>query len=73
MKTRTTRPILTPENEFLEHEPLLFNLYLKMPVRYKDAWQEFRQKCSRQGLDFEDVLGSLLIQFNRGGISYKRK
>jgi hypothetical protein len=73
MKTRTARTILTPENEFLKHEPALFNLYLKMPVQYKEAWREFRRNCSKLGLEFEDVLGNLLIQFNQGGISYKRK
>jgi hypothetical protein len=73
MKTRTARTLLTPENEFLQHEQVLFNLYLKMPVQYKETWREFRQKCSKRGLEFEDVLGDLLIQFNEGGISYKGK
>lgn len=71
MKAGTDRTIHTPDNEFLPQEQESFNLYLKMPVEFKEAWGEFRRNCSRKGLDFEDVLGDLLLRFNRGGIRYK--
>jgi len=71
MKTGTGRTILTPDNEFLEREQVLFNLYLKMPVQFKESWREFKRKCSGLGVEFEDVLGDLIIQFNQGEVRYK--
>lgn len=71
MKAGTNRTILTPDNEFLPREPALFNLYLKMPVEFRDAWGEFKRTCNRQGFAFEDVLGDLIVQFNHGDISYQ--
>ena len=67
------RRIRTPDNEFLAKEQELFNLYLKMPVQFKADWELFRKRCKRRGLEFEDVLGDLIIQFNKGKISFRRK
>ena len=69
MKKWNDRAINTPENEFLKKKQELFNLYLKMPVQFKSDWKIFREHCKKQGLEFEDVLGSLIIQFNDGKIS----
>jgi hypothetical protein len=69
----TDRTIHTPDNEFLPREQVSFNLYLKMPVRYKEAWGEFKRNCTRRGIEFEDVLGDLIDQFNKGGIPFKRR
>jgi hypothetical protein len=71
MKTGRGRTILTPDNEFPPSEQVLFNLYLKMPVQFKGAWGEFKRNCTRMGVEFEDVLGDLIAQFNKGDISYK--
>ena len=71
MKEGNTRVINTPENEFLKKEQELFNLYLKMPVQFKDGWKLFRKRCKEQGLEFEDVLGNLILQFNEKQISFK--
>lgn len=71
MKEGDTRAINTPENEFLEKKQELFNLYLKMPVQFKADWKLFRKRCKKQGFEFEDVLGDLIIQFNKGKISFK--
>lgn len=71
MNTGTARSIMTPENEFLEHEPELFNLYLKMPVQFKGDWRAFKKKCAALGTEFEDVLGDLIRQFNCGEASYR--
>ena len=71
MEQGTVRAITTPENEFLERKQELFNLYLKMPVQFKADWQLFRKRCRKQGFEFEDVLGDLIIQFNKGRISCK--
>ena len=71
MKAGTDRTILTPDNEFLSREQVLFNLYLKMPVQFKEAWGEFKRHCTRMGVEFEDVLGDLIIQFNNGEVRYK--
>jgi hypothetical protein len=49
----------------------MFNLYLKMPIQFKAAWGEFKSNCTRRGLEFEDVLGDLITQFNRGEVRYK--
>ena len=65
--------INTPENEFLVKKQELFNLYLKMPVQFKADWRLFRKRCKEQGFEFEDVLGNLIIQFNKGKISFKPK
>jgi len=73
MKSGNARTIVTPENEFLKHRPELFNMYLKMPVQFKAEWLLFKKNCRKVGVEFEDVLGDLLTQFNRGGISYKGK
>ena len=65
--------INTPENEFLKKKQELFNLYLKMPVQFKADWELFRKRCRKHGFEFEDVLGKLIIQFNKGKISFKGK
>ena len=72
MKVGNVRAINTPENEFLEKKQELFNLYLKMPVQFKSDWKLFRKRCKEQGLEFEDVLGNLIIQFNEQRISFKK-
>ena len=64
--------INTPENEFLEKKQELFNLYLKMPVQFKEDWKLFRVRCKEQGFEFEDVLGDLIIQFNEKQIFFKK-
>jgi hypothetical protein len=71
MNTGRGRTILTPENEFLLREQASFNLYLKMPVPFKEAWGEFKRNCTRMGIEFEDVLGDLIVQFNKGDIRYR--
>lgn len=73
MKGAVARIIETPENEFPEREPELFRMYLHMPVQFKADWILFRRRCTQLGLDFEDVLGDLIRQFNAGGISCGRK
>lgn len=55
----------TPKNEFLKKKPESFNLYLQMPVEFKKDWMLFRKCCREKGLEFEDVLGSLIIHFNK--------
>jgi hypothetical protein len=71
LKDLTDRAINTPVNEFLEKKQELFNLYLKMPVQFKEEWQLFRKNCKKQGVEFEDVLGDLIIQFNKGKMAFK--
>ena len=71
MKEENVRAINTPRNEFLEKKPELFNLYLKMPVQFKEDWILFRKRCKRAGLEFEDVLGNLIQQYSRGEIAFK--
>ena len=63
--------INTPESEFLKKKQELFNLYLKMPVQFKADWKLFRKRCKKQGFEFEDMLGDLIIQFNKGKICFK--
>ena len=65
--------INTPENEFLEKKQELFNLYLRMPVKFKKDFEFFRKLVREQGLDYEDVLGNLIIQFNKGKISFNKR
>lgn len=71
MKTGNARRIITPQNEFLKRKPELFNMYLKMPAQFKDEWLLFRKNCEKLGVEFEDVLGDLLIQFNNKEVFYK--
>ena len=71
MKEKNVRSINTPKNEFLEKKQELFSLNLKMPVQFKADWKLFREHCRKQGLEFEDVLGDLIIQFNERKISVK--
>lgn len=71
MKEGNVRAINTPENEFLERKQELFNLNLKMPVQFKADWKLFRKRCKKQGFEFEDLLGNLIIQFNKGKISFR--
>ena len=71
MKEGNVRTINIPENEFLEKKQELFNLYLKMPVQFKKDYRLFRKLVRKQGLEFEDVLGDLIIQFNERKISVK--
>ena len=70
MKRSNARQIDTPPNEFPLRKQELFNLYLKMPVHFKAEWQLFRRCCRKHGREFEDVLGDLIIQFNKGKISF---
>lgn len=72
MKDKTLISISTPENEFLEKKQEMFNLYLKMPVQFKKDFKLFRTLLKKQGFEFEDVLGNLIIQFNKGDISYNK-
>jgi hypothetical protein len=71
MSKGTPRRIITPENEFPKRKQELFNLYLKMPVEFEQEWQHFKKECGKLGVEFEDVLGDLITQFNKGDISYK--
>jgi hypothetical protein len=71
MRKGNAGTIDTPENEFLPKKQELFNLYLKMPVQFKEDWILFRKRCREQGLLFEDVLGNLIIQFHKGDITFK--
>jgi len=71
MKKMRAGAIETPENEFHPRKQELFNLYLKMPVQFREDWIRFRKLCKKQGFEFEDLLGSLIIQFNRGEIKFK--
>jgi hypothetical protein len=73
MKEVNARTINTPGNEFFEKKNELFNLYLKMPVEFKEAWKLFRKRCKEEGLEFEDLLGNLIRQYTQGKISFKRE
>jgi hypothetical protein len=72
MNKEQNKFINTPENEFLEKKQELFNLRLQMPVQFKKDWELFRKRCKTKGYEFEDVLGNLIIKFNKGKISFKR-
>jgi DNA polymerase III delta prime subunit len=72
MKEKNVRSMNTPENEFLDKKQELFNLYLKMPVQFKKDYELFRKIVRKQGLEHEDVLGNLIIQFTKGEISFKK-
>jgi hypothetical protein len=71
MKQIKKGSIETPLNEFLPRKQELFNLYLKMPVQFKEDWKVFRKLCKKNGCEFEDVLGNLIIRFNKGEIGFK--
>jgi hypothetical protein len=71
LKKTGVRSIETPRNEFIEKKQELFNLYLKMPVQFKADWLLFRKLCKKQKIEFEDALGNLIIQFNKGRITIK--
>ena len=71
MREENSREIYTPENEFIKRKQELFNMYLKMPVQFKEDWHLFKKQCKKLEVEFEDVLGDLIIQFNRGIISYR--
>ena len=71
MKEVNARTINTPENEFLEKKQELFNLYIKMPVQFKKDYELFRKIIRKQGFEHEDVLGNLILQFNKGMIAFK--
>ena len=62
--------IETPKNEFLPRKQELFNLYLKMPVQFKEEWISFRTLCKKHGFEFEDMLGNLIVRFNKGEIGF---
>ena len=62
MKEIVVGAIEIPENEFFPRKQELFNLYLKMPVKFRDDWKLFRKRCRQSGYEFEDVLGELLIR-----------
>ena len=72
MNKRRNKFINTPENEFLEKKQELFNLKLQMPVQFKKDWESFRKCCKTKGYEFEDVLGNLIIQFNKGKIRFNK-
>ncbi len=71
MEEQNVRAINTPKNEFLPKEAELFNLYLKMPVLFKEDWKRFRTRCKEEGFQFEDVLGDLIIRYGNGELEYK--
>jgi hypothetical protein len=73
MQEENKRTINTPENEFLKRKQELFTMNLIMPVQFKEDWHSFKKHCGKLGVEFEDVLGDLIIQFNNGSISYKGK
>ena len=73
MKKGVARAINTPDNEFLERKQELFTMNLLMPVQFKEDWHLFKKHCRKLGVEFEDVLGDLIVQFNKGGVSYKGK
>lgn len=73
MREMRAGAIETPTNEFLPRKQELFNLYLKMPVQFKKEWEFFRKRCKKQGFEFQDLLGNLIIQFNKGEIGFKEK
>ena len=70
MHKENYRAICTPENEFIKRNQELFTMNLIMPVQFKDDWHIFKKQCNTLGVEFEDVLGNLIIQFNNGSISY---
>jgi hypothetical protein len=71
MRDEKVRAIITPKNEFLEKKQELFNLYLKMPVQFKEDWISFRKRCKKQGFEFKNLMGNLIIQFNKEEIAFK--
>ncbi len=73
MKAAKKGNIEIPQNEFPTRKPELFNLNLKMPAQFKEEWLLFRKRCKEKGsaAEFEDVLGSLIVRFNRGEIELK--
>ena len=73
MKNGAARTINTPENEFLERKQELFTMNLLMPVQFKEDWHLFKKRCRKLGVEFEDVIGDLIIQFNNGRISYNKR
>lgn len=62
----------TPKNEFLKKKQESFNLHLRMPVEFKKEWILFRKCCREKGFEFEDVLGSLIIQFNKDTTQFRK-
>jgi len=43
-----------------------------MPIEFKKEWILFR-KCSREkGLEFEDILGGLIIKFNKDTTQFRK-
>ena len=72
MDTKNGKSIVYPKNEFPQRKQELFNLYLKMPVEFKEDWKLFKRNCIYQGYEFEDVIGNLIIQFNSGEIQFEK-
>ncbi|MFZ5856317.1 MAG: hypothetical protein ACOYZ6_05765 [Chloroflexota bacterium] len=72
MKKENARTISTPENEFLVRKQELFTMKLLMPAHFKDEWLLFKKNCNKLGLEFEDVLGDLIVQFNNGDVFYNQ-
>jgi hypothetical protein len=72
MKSLNSRSINTPKNEFLKKKLESFRLNLRMPYEFKEIFQIFRKLTRDQGLEWEDVLGNLIAQFNVGKISFDR-
>jgi hypothetical protein len=72
MDEENPKAIVTPANEFPEKKQELFNLFLKMPVEFKADWLSFREQCKARGLEFEDALGCLIVQFNKGEIPVEK-
>ena len=72
MKEMKTGNIETPKNEFLPLEQEQFCLNLRLPVQFKEEWKCFRKLCREQGSEFEDVLGGLIIRFNKEKTASKK-
>jgi hypothetical protein len=66
-----SKNINTPTNEFQKRKQELYTMKLCMPIEYKEEWLGFKKSCTKLGVEFEDVLGDLFAQFNRGDISYQ--
>jgi hypothetical protein len=72
MERLNPRSINTPKNQFLKRKPESFRLNLRMPYEFKEIFHFFRKLTRDQGLEWEDVLGNLMAQFNVGNISFDR-
>lgn len=62
----------TPKSEFIKKKQVSFYLNLQLPVEFKKDWILFRKCCREKGLEFEDVLGGLIIQFNKDTAKFRK-